>query len=138
MTPENLVAIPQAYEEWRKKPEVIAAYGKEGTEFPASVWNSQATTAAALKAMQLAMTSPLTPVEQYRPKRMATMTQAQENALERQFRQFEYDVNKINLIWGQKVQPGINAEAFVNEAYDDDVIIASNNNGVIPVRTLLY
>jgi len=65
------------------------------------------------------------------------MTQAQENALERQFRQFEYDVNKINLIWGQKVQPGINAEAFVNEAYDDDVIIASNNNGVIPVRTLL-
>ena len=132
MTPENIVAIPQAYEQWRKKPEVIAAYGKEGTEFPASVWNSQATTAATLKAMQLAMANTPTPVDKPRTNQEAKMTQTQANALDRQFRGYQYSISKINHWWGLREQSGINVETFADDAYNSDVNTARENNGVIP------
>lgn len=132
MTPENIISIPQAYEEWRKKPEVVAAYGKEGTEFPPSVWNSQTTTAATLKAMQLAMANTPTPFEKARTRKQAVMSQQQANALDRQFKGYQFSVNKIHLWWGLREQSGINVENFADDAYNSDVNVANTNNGQIP------
>lgn len=132
MTPENIISIPQAYEEWRKKPEVVAAYGKEGTEFPPSVWNSQTTTAATLKAMQLAMANTPIPFEKARTRKEAVMSQQQANALDRQFKGYQFSVKKIHLWWGLREQSGINVENFADDAYNSDVNVAKTNNGQIP------
>lgn len=127
-TAEDAINITAKFEEWKNKPEVKQMY-PDGINFPVGSDLSQAGLTAKLAAMQIAMNTPITPINKSSRKVTATMDKQQEQRIAMEMQRYGHSLSKMYAWWGLREQSGENVDKFADDAYNSDLAEARENGG---------